>query len=40
MVASEVEFHLVDAASDEAQYCLREYFAEIDRRFESGFDRR
>jgi DNA-binding MarR family transcriptional regulator/GNAT superfamily N-acetyltransferase len=27
-----------DPADADAQYCLREYFAELDRRFETGFD--
>ena len=38
MDAPDVDFRLVDAAGDEAQHCLRQYFAEIDRRFDSGFD--
>ena len=38
MAVPEVEFNVVDAISEEAQHCLREYFAEIDRRFDTGFD--
>jgi DNA-binding MarR family transcriptional regulator/GNAT superfamily N-acetyltransferase len=38
LTASLVELHVVDPASADAQYCLGEYFAEIDRRFEAGFD--
>jgi DNA-binding MarR family transcriptional regulator/GNAT superfamily N-acetyltransferase len=33
-----VEFDAVDPSSAAAQACLRAYFAEIDRRFEAGFD--
>jgi DNA-binding MarR family transcriptional regulator/GNAT superfamily N-acetyltransferase len=33
-----VEFKAVDPAERDAQVCLREYFAELDRRFDSGFD--
>jgi DNA-binding MarR family transcriptional regulator/GNAT superfamily N-acetyltransferase len=36
--ASLVELHVVDPASADAQFCLGEYFAEIDRRFAAGFD--
>ncbi|HWM21892.1 MAG TPA: helix-turn-helix domain-containing GNAT family N-acetyltransferase [Ilumatobacteraceae bacterium] len=35
-----VEIAPVDAADPAAQHCLREYFAELDRRFETGFDPR
>jgi GNAT superfamily N-acetyltransferase len=38
MDADLVELHAVDPAGDDAQFCLGEYFAEIDRRFETGFD--
>ena len=33
-----VEIEVVDPAHRHAQHCLREYFAELDRRFEAGFD--
>jgi DNA-binding MarR family transcriptional regulator/GNAT superfamily N-acetyltransferase len=33
-----VEIDAVDPASRAAQHCLREYFGELDRRFETGFD--
>lgn len=33
-----VEIDVADPAGRDAQLCLREYFAELDRRFESGFD--
>ncbi len=33
-----VEIDAVDPASRDAQFCLRAYFAELGRRFESGFD--
>jgi DNA-binding MarR family transcriptional regulator/GNAT superfamily N-acetyltransferase len=33
-----VEVREVDPAHPDAQTCLREYFAELDRRFETGFD--
>ncbi len=33
-----VEFKIVDPADPDAQFCLLEYFAELDRRFEAGFD--
>jgi ribosomal protein S18 acetylase RimI-like enzyme len=33
-----VEIRTIDPADPDAQLCLGEYFAEIDRRFESGFD--
>ena len=29
---------MVDPASDDAQHCLGEYFAELDHRFDTGFD--
>jgi GNAT superfamily N-acetyltransferase len=34
----EIEFSIVDAASDDAQWALSQYFAELDRRFPDGFD--
>jgi DNA-binding MarR family transcriptional regulator/GNAT superfamily N-acetyltransferase len=33
-----VEFRVVDPAHRDAQHCLAEYFAEIDLRFDTGFD--
>lgn len=33
-----VEIDVVDPAGRDAQFCLRAYFAELGRRFESGFD--
>jgi GNAT superfamily N-acetyltransferase len=33
-----VEIREVDPADERAQHCLREYFAELDRRFDTGFD--
>jgi GNAT superfamily N-acetyltransferase len=33
-----VEIVAVDPADPAAQHCLREYFAELDRRFDTGFD--
>jgi DNA-binding MarR family transcriptional regulator/GNAT superfamily N-acetyltransferase len=33
-----VEIHRADPADPTARYCMREYFAELDRRFENGFD--
>ena len=33
-----VEIHEVDPDDPQAQHCLREYFAELDRRFDAGFD--
>ena len=38
MTAALVEITLADPAHRHAEFCLREYFAELDRRFESGFD--
>jgi DNA-binding MarR family transcriptional regulator/GNAT superfamily N-acetyltransferase len=38
LTASLIEFAAVDPAHPDAQLCLREYFAEIDRRFDAGFD--
>jgi len=38
LAASLVEIHEVDASDADAQLCLREYFAELDRRFDAGFD--
>jgi GNAT superfamily N-acetyltransferase len=33
-----VEIKRVDPVNPHARYCIQEYFAELDRRFESGFD--
>jgi DNA-binding MarR family transcriptional regulator/GNAT superfamily N-acetyltransferase len=38
LTAAQVEIDVVDPAHRHAQHCLREYFAELDRRFDSGFD--
>jgi DNA-binding MarR family transcriptional regulator/predicted N-acetyltransferase YhbS len=38
LTAGMVEFDSVDPAHPHARHCVGEYFAEIDRRFEGGFD--
>ncbi len=38
LTAALVELRVVGPAHRDAQFCLREYFAELDRRFETGFD--
>jgi GNAT superfamily N-acetyltransferase len=38
MSDSVIEIRVVDPAEPDAQHCLREYFAELDRRFDTGFD--
>ncbi len=38
LTASLVELDVVDPALADARFCLREYFAELDRRFDDGFD--
>jgi GNAT superfamily N-acetyltransferase len=38
LTAAMVEFRAVDPGHPDAQSCLREYFAELARRFEDGFD--
>jgi DNA-binding MarR family transcriptional regulator/GNAT superfamily N-acetyltransferase len=38
LTAGLVEFNVVDPADDVAKHCLREYFAELDSRFDVGFD--
>src|SRR5919106_1730503 len=38
LTAGLVEIDAVDPARPAAQHCLREYFAELDRRFDGGFD--
>jgi DNA-binding MarR family transcriptional regulator/GNAT superfamily N-acetyltransferase len=38
LTAALVEIEVVDPAHRHAQHCLREYYAELDRRFDTGFD--
>jgi DNA-binding MarR family transcriptional regulator/GNAT superfamily N-acetyltransferase len=38
LTAALVEVEVVDPADADAQYCLIEYFTELDRRFDAGFD--
>ena len=38
LTAALVEISAVDPADSDAQFCLHEYFAELGRRFETGFD--
>jgi DNA-binding MarR family transcriptional regulator len=38
LTAALVEVAPIDPAHDNARHCLRSYFAELDRRFEAGFD--
>jgi DNA-binding MarR family transcriptional regulator/GNAT superfamily N-acetyltransferase len=38
LTAGLVRIEPVDPTDNRAQHCLREYFAELDRRFETGFD--
>ena len=38
LTAALVRVDVVDPTSDEAQACLRSYFAELDERFDAGFD--
>ena len=38
LTAGLVEYDVEDPTSDDAQFCIRSYFAELDVRFESGFD--
>src|SRR5471030_152927 len=38
LAATLVEIKAVDPAGPDAQFCLHEYFAELDRRFDFGFD--
>jgi DNA-binding MarR family transcriptional regulator/GNAT superfamily N-acetyltransferase len=38
VTAGMVEIALVDPASPHARYCINEYFLELDRRFDAGFD--
>jgi GNAT superfamily N-acetyltransferase len=37
-IVDDVRFAVVDAGSDEAQWAMSEYFAELDARFPTGFD--
>ncbi len=37
-IVDDVTFAVVDAGSDEAQWAMSEYFAELDARFPTGFD--
>ncbi len=38
LTAALVEFELVDPAQRDAQLCLQQYYAELEQRFETGFD--
>lgn len=38
LTAAQIRIAAVDPAESDAQHCLREYYAELDRRFDSGFD--
>jgi DNA-binding MarR family transcriptional regulator/GNAT superfamily N-acetyltransferase len=38
LTAAMVEIAPIDPAHPSARYCLREYFSELDRRFDTGFD--
>ena len=38
LTAALVEIDVIDPGHRHAQYCLNEYYADLDRRFESGFD--
>ena len=38
LTAASVEVAAIDSSHLHAQYCLREYFRELDRRFDTGFD--
>ena len=38
LTAGLVEIRIADPAEQDAQYCLRSYFAELDARFDTGFD--
>ena len=38
LTAAQIRIAVVDPADRDAEYCLREYFAELDRRFDTGFD--
>jgi GNAT superfamily N-acetyltransferase len=38
LIVSQVTIDLADAASSDVQWCFEQYFAELGRRFEAGFD--
>jgi DNA-binding MarR family transcriptional regulator/GNAT superfamily N-acetyltransferase len=38
LTSAMVEIHRVDPADPRARFCVREYFADLDRRFSKGFD--
>ena len=38
LAAAQIEIAPIDPAHPNAEHCLREYFAELNRRFETGFD--
>lgn len=38
LTAGLVEIQIEDPTTDDARYCIRRYFAELDERFEGGFD--
>jgi DNA-binding MarR family transcriptional regulator/N-acetylglutamate synthase-like GNAT family acetyltransferase len=38
LLASQVEIEITDPRSPDARYCLRSYFEELGRRFDTGFD--
>jgi DNA-binding MarR family transcriptional regulator/GNAT superfamily N-acetyltransferase len=38
LTAAMVEIRILDPAHPHGRHCMREYFAELDRRFEAGFD--
>jgi DNA-binding MarR family transcriptional regulator len=38
LIAAAIEIRVVDPTDDDARSCLRRYFAELDRRSETGFD--
>jgi len=38
LLASQVRIEITDPRAPDARYCLRSYFAELERRFDTGFD--
>ena len=38
LTAAQIHCAVVDPAHPDAQFCMREYFAELDRRFDTGFE--
>src|ERR1700757_3121914 len=38
ILASQVRVEIIDPRDIDARYCLRSYFEELDRRFDTGFD--